>query len=112
MTDAEIIIAIAKLDGIHTDGWVSSTPPHSWFPLPKPYLTSRDAIIPVIEKQITNSEIQTKFNYALYGILPQEVADSNGFIFVMAIKATPKQLCIALLNVTGGLPVVNEESPK
>lgn len=57
MTDQSLIIAVAKLDEITFDaltGDVMVAPGRYEKPHPnhfKPYLTSRDAIIPVIEKQ-------------------------------------------------------------
>lgn len=112
MTDQSIIIAVAKLDGFTQ----LDSMPNPMFALEVceyeaacchtrasefEYLTSRDAIIPVIEKRITNPEIEKVFNYALYDLLPKEVTEVNAMTYVMAVKATAKQLCIALLKATG-----------
>lgn len=59
---------------------------------------SRDAIVPVIEKVINNNgDLEMKFNYALYDQIPPE-KDKNAMTYVMAVKATARMLCIALLK--------------
>lgn len=67
----------------------------------KPYLTSRDAIIPLVEKLITTPELERVFNYALYDLLPREVSEVNAMTYVMAIKAKPAQIAEALLRTFG-----------
>lgn len=119
MTDQQLIIAVAKLDGLtckasptiigmyalfSEDGsqWSEShdTEEQCWREA-KDYLTSHDAIIPVIEKHITNPEIEMIFNYALYDLLQKEVSEVNAMTYVMAVKATARQLSIALLKACG-----------
>jgi len=59
----------------------------------KPYLTSHDAIVPVIEKVLTGKyDLQEKmWEYIMqYGKKPPA-----------SILTTPRQLCIALLRATG-----------
>lgn len=110
MTDTEIIIEITKLDDIMYE-WCAGLQQNAyysklqkiWYPNQTniPYLTSRDAIVPVVEKCITNPDIEHTFNYALYDSLPKEDWDKNAMTYVMAVKATARQLCIALLKATG-----------
>lgn len=97
MTDTEIIIAVAKLDGFNSvkikmDGkkpFVSGERA-DWFGCRVPdYLISRDAIIPVIEKQPQVIQYRTNTEF-------QDLDVELKFL------ATPKQLCIALLKATGG----------
>lgn len=110
MTDRDLIIAVAKLDG-----WVEACTvdrhgnkfyrriedkqengkewrrfgdfPKSHKPLP-PYLTCRDAIIPVIEKQ----------NEQIKNLIQTELSFHYQYIFL----ADAKQLAIALVKATGG----------
>lgn len=111
MTDTEIIIEIAKLDGLASYSFPRGHPQYgttgcyinkfggvSEMPY---YLNSRDAIIPVIEKHITNPDIEHTFNYALYDSLPKEDWDKNAMTYVMAVKATARQLSVALLKTSG-----------
>ena len=101
MKDHDIIKAIAELDGVPT--------PHkptedeiksgSYYQFEPAYLTSRDAIIPVIEKQ--DSVIQGQFTAQLNGIV-----NNTKDIWVLnncynLIVATPPQLYEALLRATG-----------
>ena len=88
MTDEQITIEVAKLDGVNQlgDNFIEH----------KPYLTSRDAIIPVIEKhwRKVGSESWAEWQMRFYdGIIPHNL---NSILF-----ATPRQLCIALLKATG-----------
>ena len=113
MTDEQITIEVAKLDGLHefvksktkftalmeacceVCGKSPTFYPHT-FP---PYLTSRDAIIPVIEKhwKEVNSEGWAQWQMRFYdGIIG---CNKNSILF-----ATPRQLCIALLKATGHYP--------
>lgn len=110
MSDNEIIIAVAKLDGYtingpsndpsEPEGWCwDGKGNNCWFHELE-YLTSRDTIIPVIEKVVTQHEdfqrylmMETKTSIG-YG-------QCNGTAFVINICATPRQLCIALLKATG-----------
>lgn len=115
MTDTSIIIEVAKLDG-----WIREEKTHPRFytrivhwikrigtferkivesELP-PYITSRDAIIPVIER---HDEVSYCLMHELRMILtddlgcesPKEINEWD------MLTATPKQLCIALLKATG-----------
>lgn len=115
MTDQEIIIEVAKLDG-----WIyhpaqdvyqkefSDRTRHVSTPLVEKhlgsYLTSRDAIIPVIEKQGLG------IKYTLGWKLSEELnfdeeslsdVDNLGYRFTDILCATPRQLCIALLKASG-----------
>lgn len=116
MTDTEILIEVAKLDG-----WVSEVRkryagspnvagfgrnihlslghPDREFTLRifTPYLTSRDAIIPVVEKQPV--EIKRKIAHEFYG-----VPKVGGFIeddYIACLLAPARRICIALLKATG-----------
>jgi hypothetical protein len=101
------IKAIAELDGFkfnHLGRWQAPNlkPYHNInHDYPLSYLTSRDAIIPVIEKCVINTEIEMKFNYALYALLPKREDEIHGMTYVMAVLATPAQLTEALLRATG-----------
>src|SRR5690349_24709405 len=111
MTDTEIIIEVAKLDGwkypkdeeANDWTWISNedTKRHDCLlGQLKCYLTSRDAIIPVIEKQLTDDPMVedrflTKFNAAVRSLKP------NNKQMMLSIFLTPRQLCIALLKATG-----------
>lgn len=107
MTNEEIIIEVAKLDGIKQnfhwlhypdqqipDGYMLSDGTlvkelHS-------YLTSRDAIIPVIEKLSLPEQIQLMRH--LHIEFRAGVASWTDF---KILTASPRQLCIALLKATG-----------
>ena len=102
LTDEQITIEVAKLDGliqhpsqdfcfINRDGTdiIGEDLPD--------YLTSRDAIIPVIEKQ--DYPIQ-------FSVVDKIQWDDSRQTFPMDSRlkcmfATPRQLCIALLKATG-----------
>ena len=98
MTDAEIIKVVAELDGKRT--WVTIDAMDH--PVPKPYwwqhpdcdkyLTSYDAIVPVIEKQ--DEWAQRHFIEAL-----QDTTEEISVIKLFL--ATPRQLCEALLKSVG-----------
>lgn len=117
LTDNEQIIAIAKLDGWTT--FVNEPLPSGCFAWDehgqsrsefKPYLTSRDAIIPVIERCCESWELKPRFIRALELIRydnepPIRTEDSiwefgYGEAFEIIIEATPRQLAEALLRVT------------
>lgn len=118
MTDQDLIIAVAKLDGwefwTHPEGspklakardreqrdyWTSQgcfTIETNFGVLPKnipDYLTSRDAIIPVIEKQ-PDSVIAT--------VCMHLIADKQHREGFRLLLSKPKQLAIALVKATGG----------
>lgn len=94
MKDQDQIKAIAELDGWHTTTHntlvcgrcVDIRNQANWHEAP-PYLTSRDAIVPVIEKQ--SDTIQLK----IYNYLDR--------VAKWTFLATAPQLCEALLRATG-----------
>jgi hypothetical protein len=112
MKDQDIIKAVAELDGwtnldryIGTDrvsnGILKGTPPgQSGFIEEVPsYLTSRDAIVPVIEKHIKggNRIMTTKFDNALYE--QKEIKRLHCRVgHLTYLFATPSQLCKALVS--------------
>lgn len=117
MTDQSIIIAVAKLDvyyvihGDIADDYILKhdtlnasirclSPQDCWANCPH-YLTSRDAIISVIEKQGIHHQLEM-----IEWLATQKLTGADQFSevhnFALEIlKATPKQLCIALLKATG-----------
>lgn len=104
MTDEQIIIAVAKLDGVEyhkpTEAEIKSG---SYYQYEPNYLVSRDAIIPVIESQLgDNEERWSKFLHELGKLvgfhLGMEVPRWN--LMKRFMFATPRQLCIALLKET------------
>ncbi len=109
MTDSEIIKACAELDGlIFKDGvWVG--PGWNHREDCKPYLTSRDAIIPVIEKQ--DDDTRQGFFYKLMDVhkLNRPMVYNSAMLewtcshlnFADVILSTPAHLCEALLRATG-----------
>ncbi len=118
MTDQELIIECAKLDGFSVVptgngtypfalkapsgtvgvGW--TTEASAWSHMP-PYLTSRDAIVPVIEKCCKTWQAQDDFMGALNEELAASEHSSMGDIQWLTILSTSCQLCIALLKATG-----------
>lgn len=119
MTDEQLIIAVAKLDN-----WVREESEHPIFksriiwwikhtgtferriPLIElpPYLTSRDAIIPVIEKVVkpTKQITSTRFSDILMNELEGYTDTIYGdFEIKQMLFATPKQFSIALVKATG-----------
>lgn len=120
MTDQQIIIEVAKLDG-----WTVNEPNRSWpnpfytqpalkilrtFEELPPYLISRDAIIPVIEKVINRHTCHSFFDalgleaikdWADCDGSPVYEGDGSYFELWVLFKASPHQLCIALLKTTG-----------
>lgn len=117
MIDTDIIIEVAKLDG-----WTSEVEPNNkirWkhpnrefityildkdqHPIVwKSYLTSRDAIIPVIEKFMKKSEgIDIDFIEDFWDELNKLDDFFEEYGHVGMLISTPKNLCIALLKVTG-----------
>ena len=115
MKDQDIIKAIAELDGWLRNtalDYVCLTCPGNetvkrimWSKGQKScceddferYLTSRDAIIPVIEKQPRN--IKQSFIAYLWDTLSGD--DVPNIRYCEAICATPRQLCEALLRANG-----------
>lgn len=104
MTKQEQIKALAELDGIEIDispyNWRWRYKDCSWnaFDLPD-YLTSYDAIIPLIQKQNDFDLID----------LEMWIEDQNKLGLV--IYATPAQLCEALLRATGKWKQYTETPP-
>jgi len=102
MTDEQIVIEVAKLDGfepvLNLSGEIYKwkiPKEESWewassFVVNHPYLTSRDAIVPVVERCL-GREIDE--NDILEELIKQGVFYSY--------LATPRQLCTALLKATG-----------
>lgn len=118
MTDTQLIIAVAKLDDPNKITWVTidamnhPVPEPYWWIHPdcKKYLTSRDAIIPVIEKVFSKITCHSFFD--TLGIeCAKDTADVDGqyeyqgdgsyYEQWLIFKATPKQLSIALVKATG-----------
>lgn len=112
MTDTEMTIAIAELDGYTKDKQDDRRfyknilnkiitffypPVFTEASLPS-YLTSRDAIIPVIEKVC--NELRDAFLNELRELVHKETGRciQNGWLLIIA---TPRQLSIALLKATG-----------
>lgn len=94
MTNQDIVIAIAKLDGFTLNASVGQEA----YP---PYLTSRDAIIPVIEKHVNTKDEVWNFSVNLSKILTEADEDYLELSPVDYITATARQLSIALLKATG-----------
>ncbi len=112
MTPDQIIKAVAELDEPHQK-WEHILDPdckthvvgyrypaHRGYIAAKPYLSSRDAIIPVIEKRVKGLNQMNKFLSSLckkdfqFGMLLTE-----GEVFYL-LTSTPAQLCEALLRAT------------
>ena len=111
MKDIDIIKAIAELDGYAETAFDKDIPAYctgirkgSWsrkdlksqWENTKPYLTSHDAIISVIEKLAKDGK--PYLIHALWWMIDEllEIQD-----ILPALKATPPQLCEALLRATG-----------
>lgn len=108
MTTQEQIIAIAELDGWHNiqpnplypnryAGFTKGDT-HALCGIPD-YLTSRDAIIPVIEKQ--PKDIQYKILLAHFNKCPIPVTQNRKDHWLSLLFITPPQLAEALLRATG-----------
>lgn len=101
------IKAVAELDGWKLNEFNRQVPPNLHplnnancdyqFP---PYLTSRDAIVPVIEKIIESYGNQLSFYTSLQRLVIKQT-DNPYSIEFSCITATPQQLCEALLRTTG-----------
>jgi hypothetical protein len=114
MTDTEIIKAIAELDGwkgihgsTHPVGFEGYNPSTGVLEHLPNYLTSRDAIVPVIEKQRTyNQFFFCDFQKELVKVVQGREPDWNKLDYPTSISAfesivaTPRQLCKALLRST------------
>jgi hypothetical protein len=113
MTDEQIIRAVAELDGwywceenhqsniskefsLEKKEWHNKDKTEwlDYFRLPK-YLTSYDAIIPVVQRQIPDIQ------YQMPQYLPCSSCGSFSQIAMRLINCTPRQLCEALLRATG-----------
>jgi hypothetical protein len=104
MTLDQITIAVAELDGIDITCWTdpdASAVIH-YYPPAKPYTTSRDAIIPVIEKQLMTEETRDSDKLSRFW---DYLNEQNDFFEEWGhcgmLIATPLQLCTALLKATG-----------
>lgn len=112
MSDDEILIEVAKLDGWRVYPTDNPCRFQKEFPsgfsdltfdamcVQCPYLTSRDAIVPVIEKQFSNDTQRSDFICTLGDVCRSE--NKNWWAWT-TLTATPRQLCIALLKATGRL---------
>lgn len=89
MKPEEQIKSLAELDGIFLDEWRPENRKH--FKIP--YLTSYDAIIPLIKKQDYNVKA------AIYNFFTREDAGWTTCAVSM-LEATPDELCEALLRAT------------
>lgn len=107
MSDNEITIEIAKLDGWKFDGeklYTDADPQHISVEC-FDYLTSRDASVPVIEKvccmptTVGTSELRADFIAYLANSIGNCEPPRNQYFELVC--ATPRQLCIALLRATG-----------
>ena len=102
MTPQEITIAVAELDGWNHwfNGWNKSyeniEPLILTEQLP-PYLTSRDAIVPVIEKQ----DEATRWRFIHYLLKIPTGGYINYKDVELALLAPVSHLCEALLRATG-----------
>jgi len=115
MTPQDQIKAIAELDGWTTDTrdgrgwhWVKDGIDQTGISNPPPYLDSRDAIVPVIEKQSLAGLLGDRYNFGeqlmkTLGLgFTRNAADFDFFYVAERVaKATPSQLCEALLRATG-----------
>ncbi len=106
MKPEQQIKALAELDGYsHLE---TSGPWHTWcgadltgeaYTIPD-YLTSYNAIIPLIQKQ--PKDVQLDFMVCLLNLLNLEVNDMvSCWSLMKLLQATPAQLCEALLRATG-----------
>src|ERR1017187_9642349 len=103
MKDQDIIKVIAELDGFRdfkikvkpaiTYYWAYQSGALNWEILPD-YLISRDAIVPVIEKQHIGIKKRIVINLSMK-LAAHPDRDCN------LLLATPAQLCEALLRATG-----------
>lgn len=113
ITDQQIIIEVAKLDGFEEhpkhhyyfrNGDINGERVLDSFKFPEfapNYLTSRDAIIPVIEKVVNTKEDVWNFSVNLSKILTDTDEDYQELSPVDYLLSTPKQLSTALLKATG-----------
>ena len=86
MKPEEQIKALAELDGIFLDEWRPENRKH--FKIP--YLTSYDAIIPLIQKQ----------SYGIIANIHDILCTTNDTKYFLR-DCSPAQLCEALLRATG-----------
>lgn len=107
MTDQQLIIAVAKLDGKLTSSVNENNTCFCEECVAEKglnYLTSHDAIIPVIEKQ--SEEIQAHVWFWIVSKYIPQLRSLNDVVAINLLpaiirKATPKQLSIALVKATG-----------
>lgn len=103
MTDEQIIVEIGRLNGLDPDAQGYILNPNriegqfnTTFIKPC-YLTSRDAIVPVLEKQ--TEEVLDHIEALLYYLVDTKYQTEEHINSILL--ATPRQLCIALLKATG-----------
>lgn len=109
MKEQSQIIAIAELDGWKLNPFGGMYPPNlqpetnlnQQFKIPN-YLHSRDAIVPVIEKWITDEQSKWRFITKIADITGLDRLDSGEYheVFYLLL-VSPSQLCEALLRATG-----------
>ena len=114
MTDKEIIEEIGPLDGWtkcacndpECGVWYSptSTSDEPSLGIESDYLNDRNAIIPLIEKEILRGEMEIEFSRHLHLVIFKfELNSINQLALADALRmflyATPRQLCEALLRV-------------
>lgn len=95
MKPAQQVKALAELDGLTNLQWLSGHLNHgSGFGEPVPaYLTRYDAIIPLLQKQLKDTNVSGNF-FA-------EIEQPFGCTGEDVLSRTPAQLCEALLRATG-----------
>lgn len=114
MNDEQIIIAVAELDGYTVNYREEGLSPHYLRyggicgQEHMKYLTSRDAIIPVIEKLHPSLFEAVCANLLLdlmhYWDTERKLSvdwKNRNLVIMATIHATPRQLCVALLKATG-----------
>lgn len=112
MNDQQLIIVVAKLDGRNIN-WDMDTElfytindrTRTTIETP-PYITCRDAIIPVIEKVYskdadTRKQFTAALNCELFPMGGDYMSIDLNEVLWMIIHATPKQLAIALAKACG-----------
>jgi hypothetical protein len=110
MTDTEKVKAIAELDGYSNiserggifEGYRFSNPKETGRSFIPPYLTSRDAIVPVILKVIAGKVPQLREMWH-QGLLSHTRFQKilNSMEIFNLLEASPSQLCESLLRMTG-----------
>lgn len=112
MTDQQLTIAIAKLDEpdkpwqfVEVSGgkeicWIEDNGSYIHYHVAKNYLTYRNSIISVIEKQAM--AVKSEFCHQLYKLIHgEQEGELDAFTILPLIMDTPKQLAIALVKACG-----------